>query len=240
MNILITGGASGLGKAITCKLASLAENNIVFTYNKSDSAARDIENLFPNTKGIHCDFSSAVDLENLLRLVLEFNVDTLVNNAYATDLVTKHFHKILPSVFVDNFALNIIPTIRITQEAIVNFRKKKFGKIINILSSAIVDAPPLGWSEYVAQKAYLASLSKSWAVENSSFNITSNSISPSFMMTDFTSDFDERTVEEIVNKNPLKKLLTVDEVSECVLFFLKSSQQINGINMLLNAATHVA
>jgi len=43
MNILITGGASGLGEAITKQLASISSNNVYFTYSKSADQARSIE-----------------------------------------------------------------------------------------------------------------------------------------------------------------------------------------------------
>src|ERR1019366_7084787 len=125
------------------------------------------------------------------------------------------------------------------QEAIKTFRKKKFGKIINIISSALVNKPPIGWSEYVANKSYLLAMSKAWAAECIKFNITSNSISPSFMLTNLTSDTDERVIEQMKEEHPLKRLLTTDEVAEAVVFFTKSSQQINGTNLVINAGTEI-
>jgi NAD(P)-dependent dehydrogenase (short-subunit alcohol dehydrogenase family) len=128
-----------------------------------------------------------------------------------------------------------MPTLRITKEAIKVFRKKKFGKIINIISSAIINKPLIGLSAYIANKSYLISMSKSWATEGVKFNITSNSISPSFMQTNLTSDTDERVIDQMNKEHPLKRLLTTDEVAEAVKFFIRSSQQINGTNLIINA-----
>jgi NAD(P)-dependent dehydrogenase (short-subunit alcohol dehydrogenase family) len=239
MNILITGGASGLGEAITKALAANNSDNIFFTFNKSADKAASLEKEFPNAKGIQCDFLNQESIKNLLEFIDTANLDVLVNNAYSTGIDAKHFHKVDASVFLNNFQANIIPTIRITQKVISGFRKKKSGKIINILSSAIVGNPPNGWSEYTAGKAYLESLSKSWAVENIAFNVTSNSISPSFMLTNLTSDTDERSVELIKDSNPLKQLLKTAEVAEAVLFFTKCSSQVNGVNLIINAGTSV-
>ena len=119
------------------------------------------------------------------------------------------------------------------------FRKKKFGKIITILTSAIINKPPLGYSEYAAVKAYIGSLSKSWASENADFNITSNCISPSFMQTNLTKDTDERTIEAIIQLTPLKKLLTTEEVAEAVSYFVSCSQHINGTNLLMNSGSDI-
>ena len=68
------------------------------------------------------------------------------------------------------------------------------------------------------------------------FNIVSNCISPDFMATSLNADEDDRIVESMIAKHPLKKLLTVDEVAEMVLFLCASSQQLNGQNITLNAA----
>ena len=134
----------------------------------------------------------------------------------------------------------MVPTIKITQEAIKVFRKKKFGKIINILSTVVVNKPPIGMSEYAALKSYLFSLSKSWAAENATFNITSNSISPDFMQTKLTAYKDERLVELYAQAHPLKKILTPKEVADAVVFLVNCSQQINGINMVINSAQSIA
>ncbi len=142
-------------------------------------------------------------------------------------------------VFNDGFRENVLPVIQITQQAIKQFRKKKFGKIITILSSAIINKPPVGWSEYAANKAYLLSMSKSWATENAAFNITSNCISPSLMLTNLTSDMDERLVETYEQNHPLKKALSTSEVAETVAYLVGATQQINGTNLIINSGTDV-
>ena len=234
MNILITGGASGLGASIVKMLAKENEYTIYFTYSKSIEAAKQIEAEFPNAKPVYCEFGNVQSLENLLALVAEIDVDVLINNANGS-IHKEHFYKTDPIVFLNSFELNIMPTLRITKEAIKVFRKKKFGKIINIISSAIINKPLIGLSAYIANKSYLISMSKSWATEGVKFNITSNSISPSFMQTNLTSDTDERVIDQMNKEHPLKRLLTTDEVAEAVKFFIRSSQQINGTNLIINA-----
>lgn len=234
MNILITGGASGLGEAITRNLASQKDFRIYFSYNSSEKNARLLEKNFPNSVGIACDFKNSLSMDALIEKMSEINPDVLINNAIPA-MTEKHFHKMAPNEFLENFQNYLLPTIAITQKAIEIFRKKKFGKIINILTSALLGNPPTGLSEYTASKAYLASLSKSWAVENGRYNITSNCISPSLMKTKLTSSKDERIFEEFIKNHPLQKLLTPQEVAESVLFLVKASQQINGINLVMDA-----
>ena len=238
MNILITGGASGLGASIVKKLAADNGNTVWFTYSSSETAAKEIETSYPNTNSIKCDFTNQESIENLLAQIPDINPDILINNANG-GIHKEHFYKIDHNVFSESFEQNVIPAIRITQEAIKIFRKKKFGKIINIISSYIVNKPPTGLSEYVANKAYLLSLSKSWGNELIRFNITSNCISPSFMLTGLTADTDQRIIDQITEDHPLKKLLTTEEVADTVAFFTAASQHINGVNLLMNAGSDV-
>ena len=59
------------------------------------------------------------------------------------------------------------------------------------------------------------------------------------MQTKLTSEIDERIIEQIISNHPLKKLLTVDEVAETVLFLTNDSSQINGVNIVLNAGNKI-
>jgi 3-oxoacyl-[acyl-carrier protein] reductase len=236
MNILVTGGSKGLGAAIVKKLLTEPGNHIYFTYYQSSLSAREVEKQYPNVTPIYCDFNDDVTVQQLAKNIQELDIDILINTV-AISFPKNHFHKVESNVFLESFKINILNTIVITQSAIKYFRKKKDGRIITILSSAILNKPPIGWSEYVANKNYLLSLSNSWATENISYNISSNCISPSFMLTDYNSDVDERVIEGIINSHPLKKLLTVDEVAFTVEFLTKCSKQINGININMNAGS---
>jgi len=235
MNILITGGASGLGFEITKVTASQGGNTVYFTYCRSEKEANVIVKSLPHAKAIKCDFRKAADIDRLLEDMPGMDLDVLINNA-ALEIVEAHFHKMDPNVFLDHFTNLMVPTVQITQKAIQIFRKKKFGKIINILSTAIVNKPPVGMSEYAALKSYLFSLSKSWAAENANFNITSNCVSPDFMQTKLTEYKDPRLVELYAQSHPLKKILTPQEVADSVFFLVNCSQQINGINLIINSA----
>ncbi|MDX2171910.1 MAG: SDR family oxidoreductase [Bacteroidota bacterium] len=237
MNILVTGGASGLGAAITKQLAMVTSNKVYFTYNKSADLARAIEIQFSNTKAIHCNFEDASSVFSLLSSFEKFDINVLINNAL-TGLQTTHFHKIESSYFVQSFMKNVLPVIQITQSALLYFRKKKSGKVITILSSYILDKPPIGLSAYVAEKNYLLSLCKSWATENVKFNISSIAISPSFMQTALTADTDERVIEEMINVHPDKKLLNPQDVAIMVQRLLDKTE-INGTNLIINSASDI-
>lgn len=239
MIILVTGGASGLGESITRKLAHQPANMVYFTYNQSAANAKKIETDFPNAVAIKYDFKNEADVNSLKDQIATLNPDVLINNAYMGAFMNAYFHKTPVTDFLARFKENIIPTIIITQAAIQCFRKKKHGKIITILTAALLDVPPVGAAVYTAGKAYLQQLAKSWAAENSPHHITSNTVSPAFMLTGFTNHTDERVLEQLTENHPLKKLLTTDEVADTVFFLTNASEQINGIDIILNAAANI-
>jgi NAD(P)-dependent dehydrogenase (short-subunit alcohol dehydrogenase family) len=236
MNFLITGGASGLGYAITTAVAAQYPGSIVyFTFCSSVAGKEQLEKEFSNTKGIKCDFFKATDIDQLIEFIKTNPVEVLVNNA-VTGIKKQYAHKLNAADVIDAFRADVLPVVQITGAFIHSARQRKSGKIITILSAAIAHIPPTGWSVYVANKNYLLSMHKSWAAENKQFNISSNCISPDFMLTPLNGDEDERIVETMIAKHPLKKLLTVEEVAKTVIFLCDASAQLNGQDIILNAA----
>lgn len=233
MHVLVTGGSSGLGEAIVKKLAGEGYR-VSFTYARSADKAKALAASLENVTALHCDFTDDHSVTELVAQLKTLDLDGLVNNAY-TEIRKAHFHKADANDFLLGFRHNVMPVLRITQESISLFRKKKYGRIVNVISSANLNKPPIGWSDYVACKAYLLSMSRSWATENIRFNISSNSISPAFMQTSLTADTDERVTEEMISGHPLKQLLTPAEVAESVSFLLHAPAHINGINLVMNA-----
>lgn len=235
MNVLVTGGASGLGRAITEKLATDGRHTIFFTWATSGDQAAALTRSRENTREIRCDFRSESDVARLVERIGDLGIQALVNNAM-TGMRTAHFHKLPPESFAASFVDGIAPVMRITQAAIRQFRRTQFGKIVTILTTYLTGTPPVGLSQYTAEKAYLLAMAKSWATENAAFNITSNCISPAFMRTSLTAGTDERVLEQLTAAHPLKRLLTCEETADAVVYLLGASQQINGVNLMINAA----
>ncbi len=235
MKILITGGASGLGESITRALAKEANNTVYFTFSKSLAKAQKLESEFKNAVAIACDYADEIAVKTLVEKIPALDLDVIIYNAYSGDYLKTHFHKIETDDFLTDFKVNIMPVVSLTQAAINTFRKKKSGKIITVLTSALVEVPPVGSAVYTSNKAYLAKLTQVWANENAKFNITSNSVSPSFMETAMTNSTDERVKEQMIENNPAKRLLTTEEVAQAIQFLVNDSTQINGKDFVINA-----
>lgn len=241
MNILITGGTSGLGKATVELLASQPQYQITFTYLATEAfqqVANDMCRTHENVKAVALDFCDIESVNALCEQMKEINPDVLLNCTYVGKPQTTYFHKIPVDDFLTAFKNNLIPTIKITQAAIEWMKKKRFGKIINIITEAVVGLPPMGYSIYAANKAYLMELSNVWNKEYTRYNITSNCLLPAYMQTSFA-EVDPRVLEQMEAQHPLKKLLTVEEVAETIMFLIEASQQINGVKLLINGGQNV-
>ena len=239
MNILITGGSSGLGKSIVEAAASDKSNTVYFTYRSHKENADAICSQFDNAVAVHCDFTDSASLESFVNQIADFNLDVLVNNAYSGTTLGWHFHKTPVEDFASAFQNNVLPLISITQKSIETFRKKKSGKIITILTSALVGTPPMGYSVYSATKAYIAQLVKSWSKEYIKLGVTSNAVAPDFMQTALTEETNDFVKEQIKESNPLKTILTTEEVATVVLDLINSSSQLNGVTIPVNAGANI-
>jgi NAD(P)-dependent dehydrogenase (short-subunit alcohol dehydrogenase family) len=239
MNILITGGSSGLGRAIVERLASDTTNSVFFTYKSHQEVAESIAKKYNNVQQIQCDFSDEDSLGKFIASLTDKNINVLIHNAYFGNPQSDHFHKIPQSDFLSSFKVNVLPVIAITQKVLLEMKKNKDGRIITILSSSIVNVPPAGYSLYSSNKAYIWQLAKSWSKEYIRFGISSNCVSPNFMMTELTKGTDSRIIEQMIHDHPLKRILTPDEVAECVYFLTRASKQINGVNIPINVGENI-
>lgn len=238
MTILITGGSRGLGRALVETLAADPDNQILFTYCHHEDEAQALAGRFQNVRALQVDFFSEESVNAFTKGLETEHIDVLINNAYAGNPQGTHFYKSDPDDFAKAFQANVMPFIKITQACIKGMRKQKFGKIINIITSYVMDVPPTGFSVYTATKAYIRQLSKSISKEMGRFNITSNCILPDYMLTDF-GKVEDFQLEQMKDAHPLKELLKPQEVAELVASLLKASQQLNGAEIPVNAAQHM-
>lgn len=233
MRVLVTGGASGLGEAITRRLAAHADLEVAITYHRSGEAARELVERYPNVSAYPLDFRDAAALAAFLDGFAGLDPDALVNNAVC-GLVRKHAHRLGPGDLAESFGASVLPTIALTTRAIQHFRKKQGGRIVTVLSEGLAGPPALGLAEYLANKAYLASFAASWAVENAAYGITSNCVLPSFMETGLNADLDPRAREQRLASAPAGRFLEVDEAAEAVEFLVTCRAVINGARWVVS------
>lgn len=215
--VLITGGATGIGKAA----ALLFKENgydVFITYNNTKPD-------FDGVTAIKCDLSKMGDIEHLFDTIGE--LDVLVNNAGVS--LIKMINDTTEEEYDRINAVNTKSYFFTSKLAVKAMIKKHSGAIINVSSMW----GQLGAScevAYSMSKAAVIGLTKALAQELAPSGITVNCVSPGIIDTRMNEQFDKTQLEEEV---PLGRLGTPEEIAQAILFFAQSSYitgQILGVN----------
>lgn len=219
-NALVTGGSRGIGKSIALRLAESGAN-VAFTDLAYDDLAKELEkeisNLGVKGKGYASDASKFADTENIVNKIAEDfgSIDILVNNAGITrDTLLMRMTEEQWDLVI---TVNLKSVFNFTKAVQKFMLKQRYGTIIN-MSSVVGVSGNAGQSNYSASKAGIIGFTKSVARELGSRNIRCNAIAPGFIMTDMTAKLPEDVRKEWVEKIPLKRGGTPEDVADVTLF----------------------
>lgn len=217
---LITGAARGIGRAIALRLAEEGAE-IAFTDLNYDDNAKSLENEL-NNKGVKAkayasDASDFADTENVVNQIVEHfgKIDILINNAGITK------DTLLMRMTEDQWDLvikvNLKSVFNFTKAATKSMMKNRYGSIVN-LSSVVGVGGNAGQANYSASKAGIIGFTKSIARELGSRNIRCNAVAPGFIQTEMTAALPQDVREEWINKIPLRRGGTPEDVANVCLF----------------------
>ncbi len=222
--VLITGITSGIGKEIALKFAK-AGWNILGHYHASAKKAAEVNKII-GRHGIECllfqaDFTSNKELNEFVRKISRFNIDSLVNNA-GTYLLNKHFSDLTIREISKIFMVNVFAPIVITSAIFPRMKVRKFGRVVNISSIAAKYGGSSFSLAYGCSKRALEGLTKTIAKEGAGYNILVNSVRPGVIDTDFHKKF-PKDMKKRISMIPLKKMGSPVDVAE-IVFYLASEK----------------
>ena len=222
---VVTGGATGIGRAIAEDLASNGAKVIV-NYNHSAEAAVELVEMITQNGGTavaaQADVSNLESATELIKFTLDTfgQIDILVNNAGTTrDTLLLSMKE---SQWDDVINTNLKSVFNCSKAAVrPMIRRKNGGRIINISSvSGIVGQP--GQANYAASKAGIIGFSKSLAKELGSRAITVNVVAPGFVLTNLTANLPEDLVNQSKDFIPLGRWGNPQEIANVVTFLASS------------------
>lgn len=214
---LITGGATGIGKA-TAQLFAQKGYNVFITYNQSKPD-------FDGVTKIKCNLQNEDEIVNLFNQI--GNIDILVNNAgislvkQINDTTAQEYDKIM--------SINARSYFLCCREAVKLMLKNHKGAIVNVSSM---------WGQmgasceiaYSMSKFAVVGLTNSLAQELAPSGITVNCICPGIIDTRMNEMFDKKELEAQV---PIGRLGTVQEVAQAIYYLTQNkyiTSQILGVN----------
>jgi NAD(P)-dependent dehydrogenase (short-subunit alcohol dehydrogenase family) len=237
MNIFITGGDKGIGRALVESLSSDEKNKVFFTYNKNIIGAEELCSSNANTTAYQCDlrhFESCKAIVTDLKKNNQF-INVLINNAgYDHDSTFLKMEKFVWDDVIDvnlktiyNFSRLLIP------EMVTNY----WGRVINLTSIAGFKGA-FGKSNYSAAKAGIAGFTKSLALELATKGITVNAIAPGAIETDMLYRIPDKYREKILEEIPMKRFGKPSEVADLISFLIsEKASYITGQTIHINGGS---
>jgi 3-oxoacyl-[acyl-carrier protein] reductase len=219
--IIITGTRKGIGKELA--LYYLDNNDIVIGCSRGDSS---IDN--SNYRHFSLDVSDEKAVVSMIRSVKkEFGkIDVLLNNAGIASM--NHFLTTSYETVKNIFSTNFFGTFLFSREVSKVMMKQKSGRIVNFTTIAT----PLsleGEAIYASSKSAIENLTQTISKELATFNITVNAIGPTPIETDLIKAVPKDKIEELLNKQTIKRFGTFEDIKNVINFFIdKKSDFITG------------
>lgn len=222
---IITGGGNGIGKAIAIKFAE--EGAIVvpadIDMEKSCAVADEISKMGREAMPFKTDVADAASVSGLIKEVINRfeQIDILVNNAgimFSTSIeetTEKEWDRV--------FAVNIKGTFLCCQTVLPYMKKRNFGRIINMSSSAGKDGGVSAGLAYASSKAAVIGFTRALAKRIAPYGITCNSIAPGTTKSDMIAAFSEEEMKKIIDTIPLKRLGEPNEIADLACLIASKS-----------------
>jgi NAD(P)-dependent dehydrogenase (short-subunit alcohol dehydrogenase family) len=251
---IVTGGGTGIGKAISLALANEGAAVVVAARSLSrlEQAAEEIKSRGGRAKAIQADISDHEQVKQMTaQAIRDFgHVDILVNNAArgtfnnadVADMDLKEWH--------DSLAINLTGMMFCSREALKDMIPRKSGNIVNISSVAGLSGVPKE-SPYAATKWGVIGLTQTLAIETGRFGIRVNSISPGATRTQEFEDWVkvsaldagisfEEMMSRVTDNIALKRIAEPSEIAACVVFLASDdSSAVTGHNLVASCGFHI-
>lgn len=213
---LVTGGARGIGGAVSRSLLQ-AGASVIVNYRRSAESARElVESFGSRVEALQGDVSSAEQCEALVQAAEQRGgLDILVNNAGLTrdGLLIRMPDEDWEAVM----RTNLQAVFHLTRAAVGHMLVCRRGAVVNLTSVTALRGNP-GQTNYSAAKAGIIGFSRSLAREVARRGIRVNCVSPGFIDTDMTRALPDRVIRETRRQIPMRRVGTPEEVAALVAF----------------------
>lgn len=236
---LVTGGGRGIGKGIAIRIAEAGAEVIIGDID-GDSAEQTAQELRADCKkavALQVDVAKKESIDDGMRWVLEEfkTLDILINNAGI--MFRTRILDISPEEWEKTLLVNLTGPFLFSQAAIPLMKKRGYGRIVNISSSAGRSVSTLGGAHYTASKAGLLGFTRAAAKEVASFGITVNAVCPGLIDTKMSRDTTSgEEMERLIHSLPIKRLGLPEEIGDLVVFLSSErASYITGASFDINA-----
>lgn len=223
---LVTGGATGIGRATVLALAREGAA-VAVNYSKSVAEAKETARLAEQAGGRALVVQADVTRDREARAMVDQvarelgGLDCLVNNAGWTQRVPhRQLDDLTDEIWDRVFATNLRGPFYCARAAVPHMERRGGGAIVNVTSVAGFTGTGSSMA-YAASKAGLNTLTKSLARALAPARIRVNAVAPGLLATGFGGGFITREfLDQTGSVTPIRRPATVDEAADAVVFLL--------------------
>jgi len=246
--VVVTGGATGLGRAACLEFA---QRGAAIAFNYLDLPGRDVgaQALLTETAikalgvpvySARCDVRNHDEVERFIAQVKERlgAVHCLVNNAGVTH--DGALWRLSQEAWREVMDTNVTGAFNCIQAVSTPMRAQRYGKIVNIASHQAF-RPGFGIANYAASKAALIGLTKSAAVDLGSSNINVNAVAPGFVKTELLTKLPREVLERAERESILGRVAEPEDIAHVVSFLCsEAARHITGQTIIVDGGLTLA
>ncbi|MCO4096370.1 3-oxoacyl-[acyl-carrier-protein] reductase [Macrococcoides canis] len=224
---LVTGSSRGIGRSIALALADEGFNIIVNYSGNEQKAQQVVQEIIEKGQkavAVKADVSNFDEVKAMIDegIATFGSLDCIVNNAGITrDNLAMRMKR---EEFTDVIDTNLTGVFNVIQAASRQLLRQRAGTIINV-SSIVASIGNAGQVNYVAAKAGVEGMTKTFAREFASRGIRVNAVAPGFIKSDMTDVLDDSLVQTMKSQIPLGEMGQPEDVAHMVAFLASDKAQ---------------
>lgn len=242
--VLVTGAASGIGKAIAIHLAENGAAVAAADLAVPIGTIQAIESAGGTATGLAADVSNAGQVQHMVDSAVQVlgGLDGLVNNAgMYSSIIPRPFEEISLDEWRKLFEVNVFGLMSCCQSIVPHFKAQGGGRIVNIVSGTPFKGIPF-MLHYVASKGAVVAMTRSLASELGASNILVNGVAPGFTLSEgvLGNEIQMSKLQDVSRKaRSLARDQLPGDIVGAVSFFLSdASDFITGQTMLVDGGSY--
>jgi len=222
--VLITGALRGIGKTIADLFIAEGAEIWGLDYKTPEDLAERVEKAKGKLHWVAADLSELASVDEKVEGAVKEagGFDILVNNAGITKdnlsfrMSLEEWQKVID--------INLSAAFLVARTVARDMIRKRTGSIVNMASVVGLHGNG-GQANYSASKAGLVAVTKSLAQETASRGVRVNAVAPGYIATDMTAGLPDKVKEAFLEKIPLKRMGTAQDVANAVLFLASDESE---------------